>query len=105
MSGPIILTLSSWAQQHLQEMLTAKSKSAFDDAFKAFVAPHASITVNGMHMSRDKYMQMLWNDEANESSGAVEFKGTVEVPKDPKAIVQVRLMSWLGRAQRTDGAS
>ena len=90
MAGPVILTLGSWAEQHLQEVLTAKSKSTFTEAFDAFVAPHAHITVNGKSMSRSAYMKMLWNDEANETSGSVSFKGTVAVPKDSKEIIQVR---------------
>ncbi|EKM52786.1 uncharacterized protein PHACADRAFT_261414 [Phanerochaete carnosa HHB-10118-sp] len=86
--GPVILTLDSWVEQHLQEVLTAKSQTAFDDAFDAFVALDASITVNGQHMSRAEYKKTLWNDEAHETSGTVTFKGTVAVPKNSKAIVQ-----------------
>ena len=37
MAGPVILTLGSWAEQHLQEVLTAKSKSAFTEAFDVAV--------------------------------------------------------------------
>ena len=88
--GPVILTLSSWAQSHLEEVLTAKTKKDFDDAFAAFVADGARITVNGTQTSRAAFSRLLWSDEQGDTSGSVAFKGTVAVPKDPKAIVQVR---------------
>ncbi|EKM52787.1 uncharacterized protein PHACADRAFT_211999 [Phanerochaete carnosa HHB-10118-sp] len=86
--GPVVLTLGSWAQQHMQEMMTAKSKDNFDKAFDAMVAPQATVTVNGQHMTREQYRKMMWNDEANEATGSITFRATVEVPKAPKKIIQ-----------------
>lgn len=87
--GPEVITLNLWVENHLRELLTAKAQAAFDDAFDAFVAPHASITVNGQHMSRAEYKKTLWNDEAHETSGTVSFKGTVAVSKDSKSLFPV----------------
>lgn len=93
MPGPVILTLTSWVEQHLQEVLKATSKKAFDDAFDAFLSEHATITLNGVKVSRSHYKQQFWQEESHERSATVTFKGIVEVPKDPQAIIQVRICS------------
>ncbi|GJE98486.1 hypothetical protein PsYK624_147180 [Phanerochaete sordida] len=85
--GPIILTLTSWAEQRLQNVFTAKTEAAFDDAFDALVGTHATITVNGQKTSRAAYKKLLRSEEANETSGSVSFKGAVEVVKDTKALI------------------
>ncbi|GJE93021.1 hypothetical protein PsYK624_091800 [Phanerochaete sordida] len=88
MSGPVILTLGSWAEQHMREMMTAKTQSSFEDAFDAMVAPSATITVNGKHMTREQYKKMLWKEEANEANATITFRDMVEVPKSAKEIIQ-----------------
>ena len=90
MSGPIILTLASWAQQRLTTLLQATSKPAFDAAFDALVAPHAQITLNGAKTSRAAYAAYLWKAQAHERSAAVDFKGVVAVPKSTDVLIQVR---------------
>lgn len=87
--GPIILTLTSWAEQRLQNVFTAKTEAAFDDAFDALVGTHATITVNGQKTTRAAYKKLLRSEEANETSGSVSFKGAVEVVKDTKALIPV----------------
>ena len=44
---PEIPTLSSWAENHITALFTAKTTKEFDDAFDAFMAHHVdSIVVN-----------------------------------------------------------
>ncbi|KIP06754.1 hypothetical protein PHLGIDRAFT_128085 [Phlebiopsis gigantea 11061_1 CR5-6] len=86
--GPEILTLENFAEQHLDALLTATSKSAFDAALDALLAPTAKIVLNGASVSRAAYGAYLWKAQAHERSATVAFKGVVAVPKDSKAIVQ-----------------
>ncbi|KIP06757.1 hypothetical protein PHLGIDRAFT_13669 [Phlebiopsis gigantea 11061_1 CR5-6] len=88
MSGPIILTLDSWAEQRLQAVLQSTSKQAFDVAFDAFISPLAQITLNGENVSRADYGTYLWKAQAHERSATVDFKGVVAVPKDQDALIQ-----------------
>ena len=74
MSEPIILTLTSWAEQHLETVFTAKTAKDFDTAFDALVAADATITVNGAKTTRAAYKKLLRSEEANETSGSVSFK-------------------------------
>lgn len=90
--GPVILTLSSWVQQHLREVITANSQSAFTDAMNAFVAPNAQITFNGASISRADYVQQIWQPQQHESNATLSFLGIIENPKDTSAIVQVSNM-------------
>ena len=88
--GPVILTLGSWLQQHLQEVYQATTQQDFQSALEAFVAPHATIVLNGKKVSRSEYMQQVWGEpSAQQTSAQLVFNDTVEVPTDPKAIVQV----------------
>ena len=89
--GPVILTLSSWVETRLEAVLKATTKKDFDAAFDAFVAPHANITLNGEKVSRSHYSQQLWQEQEHERSATVNFKGIVEVAKDPKALIPVYL--------------
>lgn len=93
--GPEILTLENFAEQHLDALLTATSKSAFDAALDALLAPTAQIVLNGASVSRAAYGAYLWKAQAHESSATVAFKGVVAVPRDSKAIVQVRTAAGL----------
>lgn len=87
--GPIILTLTSWVEQRLKAVLEASIKHDFDIAFDAFVAPSATITLNGQKVSRAHYSQLLWKEQDHDRSITVNFKGTVAVPKDSNAVIQV----------------
>ena len=80
--GPVILTLGSWAQQHLTEVYTATTQSAFVSAFDAFVAPRAAITVNGAAESRDAYQQLLFAQELDPSK-SVHFISLTALPSGP----------------------
>lgn len=87
MTEPVFLTLSNWAERRLTELLSAKDQAAFDDAFDRLVGPHASITVNGKHMSRAEYKNLFHANEQDKYSASVDFKGTVEVSKNSKDLL------------------
>jgi len=84
MSTAIVLpTLSVWAEGHLSAVLQATTQAEFDSAFDGYLSKHASITVNGKHVSRDQYKQQLTEDGAvNKQSGSVTFNNVVEVSTD-----------------------
>lgn len=76
---PSTLTLTQWAQQHLTELYQATDEATLDAAYAAFLAPDASITVNGTRLSGDAYKAQLLLP----SRGAqVAYSGAVEVPDD-----------------------
>ncbi|GJE93022.1 hypothetical protein PsYK624_091810 [Phanerochaete sordida] len=104
MAGPVVLTLGSWAEKHLREVLEAKTRRAFDDAFDGFVPPHVAIAVNGAHTSRAEFKRLLWRDEEAESSARVAFKGVVEVPKRRDEIIQVGEVGLFFEAKLHRGA-
>lgn len=87
--GPRIVPLDTWLEQHLQEIISATTKSAFEAAFNAAISKNVSITLNGKHISRSEYMQHIWDDETHERTGTVTFKGVVAVPNDTNATVEV----------------
>ena len=87
--GPVVLTLTNWLEQHLGALVEATNKEDFDTAFNAFIAPHANVTVNGKKITVQEYKEGIWTEQRREQSASLSFKGIVEVPKDPKAIVQV----------------
>jgi len=84
MSVAIVLpTLSVWAEGHLSAVLQATTEAEFDSAFDGFLSKHASITLNGQHLSRDQYKQQLLEESAvNKRSGSVKFDSVVEVSTD-----------------------
>jgi hypothetical protein len=92
MSTAIVLpTLSVWAEGHLSAVLQATTQAEFDSAFDGYLSKHASITVNGKHVSRDQYKQQLTEDGAvNKQSGSVKFNNVVEVSTDLEQPVKVR---------------
>jgi len=73
-------SLTNWTEQHLTTLFQATALADFNNAFDAFIAHNASITVNGQKTSRDDYKQMLGNKTAGEASASVNFLGTVEIP-------------------------
>ena len=96
--GPEILTLENFIEQHLDALLTATSRKAFDAALDALLAPSATIVLNGAPASRAAYGDYMWRAQAHERSATVDFKGVVAVPRDSKAIVQVRaVLEWGAR--------
>ncbi|KAH8093132.1 hypothetical protein BXZ70DRAFT_950206 [Cristinia sonorae] len=82
-TAAVLPGLTDWVKQHVTTLYTATSKDAFTDAFNAFVAKNASITVNGKKISRDQYMQQLLSQKFEEAGAEVNFLATVEVPADP----------------------
>lgn len=92
---PVVPSLSNMVELGLQDMLHAKSRRDFEKAFDGFIADDASITMNGRPVARNQYMEHLWKDQMLERSADVRFKEVVDVPNDPKALVQVRARSSL----------
>jgi len=97
MSVAIVLpTLSVWAEGHLSAVLQATTEAEFDSAFDGFLSKHASITLNGQHLSRDQYKQQLLEESAvNKRSGSVKFDSVVEVSTDLEQPVKVRSLWYL----------
>ncbi|KAJ7448252.1 hypothetical protein B0H11DRAFT_2218854 [Mycena galericulata] len=59
-SSDIVLPgLALWAQRYLAFLLLALTPDAFDTAFDHFMAPNASVTLNGEGITRDVYKQAL----------------------------------------------
>ncbi|KAF7977484.1 hypothetical protein HWV62_3436 [Athelia sp. TMB] len=84
MSSAIVLSsLTEWAQERLNSILTATTEADFDAAFDAFVIKQdAHITVNGHHVSRDAYKQQMLGESAVgglKQSAEVAFGGAVSV--------------------------
>ena len=87
----VLPPLRFWAEGHLSSILKATTESTFNDAFDAFLSKNATITVNGQHLSRDRYRQQLLGESAvNKESASVKFDGVVEVPTDQDQPVKVR---------------
>ena len=97
MSVAIVLpTLSVWAEGHLSAVLQATTEAEFDSAFDGFLSKHASITLNGQHLSRDQYKQQLLGESAvNKRSGSVKFDSVVEVSTDLEQPVKVCSLWYL----------
>ncbi|KAJ6606160.1 hypothetical protein DFH09DRAFT_1017103 [Mycena vulgaris] len=89
MSTNIVLpSLRIWAEQHLSSILKATTQTAFNAAFDGFLSKHATVTVNGKHVSRDEYKKLLQGEEFNEAGATVTFNGAVEVPADQTHSIQ-----------------
>ena len=87
--GPVLPTLSLWAQSHITALFKATTTQEFDDAFDAFLAHHVdSIVVNGEKLTKDQYKNRLQAARALEQSAEVKYLGTVEV-QDAKEGVKV----------------
>ncbi|KAI0094220.1 hypothetical protein BDY19DRAFT_880926 [Irpex rosettiformis] len=78
--GPVLLTLSLWAQGHITALFKATTTQEFDDAFDAFLAHRVdTIVVNGEKLTRDQYKSRLQAARSLEQSAEVKYLGTVEV--------------------------
>ncbi|OSX60170.1 hypothetical protein POSPLADRAFT_1148278 [Postia placenta MAD-698-R-SB12] len=77
---PVVLTLTAWMEDRLKAIYSATTAAAFDEAFDAFLAKHAHITVNGKQLSREHYKQHLRKEKNDELSAKVTISDTVEVP-------------------------
>jgi len=89
----VLPTLTAWAEGHLSSILKAATTADFNDAFDAFMSKHASITVNGRHLSRDQYKQQLLGESAvNKRSASIKFDGVVEVSTDQEQPVKAGLV-------------
>ncbi|KAF9821222.1 hypothetical protein IEO21_00830 [Rhodonia placenta] len=67
-------------EDRLKAIYSATTAAAFDEAFDAFLAKHAHITVNGKQLSREHYKQHLRKEKNDELSAKVTISDTVEVP-------------------------
>ncbi|KDQ62740.1 hypothetical protein JAAARDRAFT_30645 [Jaapia argillacea MUCL 33604] len=83
MTSAIVLpNLTQWTESRITAILKATSTTDFDQAFDAFIAPDAQITVNGAPLTRDQYKQQLAGEGLLEALASVTFNGAVEVPTD-----------------------
>ncbi|THH28080.1 hypothetical protein EUX98_g6105 [Antrodiella citrinella] len=83
MTAAIVLpNLTNWLKQHITTLYTVTDRTAFNNAFNAFLTQDASITVNGKKVTKDEYMQQLLGQKFEESGAQVNFLATVEVPAD-----------------------
>jgi len=79
----VLPPLTTWAEERLRAIFNAEGKAQLTEAFDAFVAPHAHITVNGASLSRAQYLARFANEEAAERSqdpAQVSFSGAVASP-------------------------
>ncbi len=77
-SGPIILALTSYAEQGLTSILKASSDHAFDAAFDGFFSKELKdIMFNGKKLSREKYKEQM--KSASNTNNTVSFEGIVSV--------------------------
>ncbi|KAL4072765.1 hypothetical protein V8B97DRAFT_348252 [Scleroderma yunnanense] len=83
MSTAIVLpTLSAWGASHLTAILESKTESAFVAAFEATFAANLDAIVNGKHLSRDQYKQLLLEQSGAaplEADASVQIEGQTEV--------------------------
>ena len=80
MTDIVLPNLTNWVKQRVTAMYTATSREAFQDAFNAFLAKDVNITVNGKHMTREKYMELLMGQKSLETGAEMQFFTTVTVP-------------------------
>ena len=79
MSSKIVLPqLNDWAQMRITDIFKATTQSAFNDAFNAFVAADTDVIFhNGKKLTREQYMQQLWQDKFLEAGAEVQYYGVV----------------------------
>ncbi|KZT67890.1 hypothetical protein DAEQUDRAFT_728669 [Daedalea quercina L-15889] len=87
--GPEIVPLTRWAENSISAIYKAPKQDDFTHAFDAFIAEDAQITVNGKHLSRAQYKELLQGERALEQSASVSFLGAVEVPAHTKELEAV----------------
>jgi len=91
MSTAIVLpTLSAWAASHLSALLQSKTQSAFNATFDATFASKLDAIVNGKHLSRDQYKQVLLEQSGAaplEADASVQIEGQTEVSGDQGQLV------------------
>lgn len=88
-NAPIIRTLSDWTEQRITALYQPTTKQQFQEAFNAFVAKHAEITLNGKKISREHFEEQLWDTQTDKKSASVTYLGTVDVPKDANEPLEV----------------
>jgi len=83
--GPIQQSLTEWTESSISDIYSATAENSFDTVFNAFLSDDARITVNGKHLTRDQYKQLLRGEQTLEHSANVTFNNSVAVPTDPGA--------------------
>ncbi|KAI0945934.1 hypothetical protein AcV7_010044 [Taiwanofungus camphoratus] len=103
MSGPVLLSLTSWAEEHISAILTASTQAEFDAAFDAAFIEGVHVTFNGEHLSREHYKKITEKVVLKETSrqGPV-FANSVEVPTDSKDPIQAGNVGLFYTAQFED---
>ena len=89
-SNIVLPTLEPWAEQHLTALFTATTPDSFNAAYDAFFTKNPTITLNGKHISSDKYKSLLSQAKFAEAGAQVTYTGAVAVPEDPKNNFGVR---------------
>ena len=83
MSTAIVLpTLSAWAASHLSVLLQSKTQAAFNAAFDAMFVHNLDAIVNGKHVTRDQYKELLLEQSGAaplEADAIVQIEGQTEV--------------------------
>ncbi|CCM01678.1 uncharacterized protein FIBRA_03742 [Fibroporia radiculosa] len=77
-----IFPLTEWTKTNLSAIYSATTQDDFTSAFNQFIADDAHITVNGKHITREKYQQLLEGQKALQKSASVTYAGAVGVPKE-----------------------
>ena len=89
-SNIVLPTLEPWAERGLTAIFTATTTDSFNAAFDAFFTKNPHITLNGKHISSDKYKSLLSQAKFAEAGAQVTYTGAVAVPEDPKNDFGVR---------------
>jgi len=83
MSAAIVLpSLSAWAASRFSSLLESKTQSVFDAAFEGTFARNLDVIVNGKHISRDQYKELLLEQSGaapEEEDATVQIEGQTQV--------------------------
>ena len=95
MSTAIVLpTLSAWAEGHITALYKAKTDAEYAEAFEAFFAKDTSITINGVHVSREdakkKRLASHGPGAFQASPPSASFSNVVQVDKEKGNEFKVR---------------
>ncbi|KDR73949.1 hypothetical protein GALMADRAFT_595444 [Galerina marginata CBS 339.88] len=83
MSTAIVLPdLTNWTKQHINAIFQATNQADFTSAIDAFLSDKATITSNGVTISRADFVSQVQGEKFDETGATVTFTSAVEVPSD-----------------------
>ncbi|KAJ3512054.1 hypothetical protein NLJ89_g3747 [Agrocybe chaxingu] len=83
MSTAIVLpTLTQWTKNHITALIQASNNTDLDAALDAFLSKDASLTVNGVQVSRQDFAKQVQIENFDEAGASIAFRASVEVSKN-----------------------